>query len=45
LRADETRAARATALVRSRFSIDTMAAQLTRLYAELAGVERLEEAA
>ncbi|MDF2749273.1 MAG: group 1 glycosyl transferase [Gaiellaceae bacterium] len=45
LREDETRAARAAALVRSRFSIDVMAAQLTRLYAELAGVERLEEAA
>jgi glycosyltransferase involved in cell wall biosynthesis len=45
LREDETRAARAAALVRSRFSIDTMAAQLMWLYAELVGVERLEEAA
>jgi glycosyltransferase involved in cell wall biosynthesis len=45
LREDETRAARASALVRSRFSIDTMAAQLSRLYAELAGFEPLEEAA
>ena len=45
LRNDETRAARASTLVRSRFSIDAMAAQLTRLYAELAGAERLEEAA
>ena len=45
LREDETRAARASALVRNRFSIDGMAAQLTRLYAELAGAERLEEAA
>jgi glycosyltransferase involved in cell wall biosynthesis len=45
LREDETRAARAAALVRSRFSIDVMATQLTRLYTELAGVESLEEAA
>jgi glycosyltransferase involved in cell wall biosynthesis len=45
MREDETRAARAAALVRSRFSIDVMAMQLTRLYTELAGVESLEEAA
>ena len=45
LREDEARAATASALVRSRFSIDAMAAQLTRLYVELAEAERLEEAA
>jgi len=45
LREDEGRAATASALVRSRFSIDAMAAQLTRLYVELAEAERLDEAA
>ena len=45
LREDEGRAATASALVRSRFSIDAMAGQLTRLYVELAEAERLDEAA
>ena len=45
LREDEARAATASALVRSRFSIDAMAGQLTRLYVELAEAERLDEAA
>jgi glycosyltransferase involved in cell wall biosynthesis len=45
LREDEARAATASALVRGRFSIDAMAAQLTRLYVELAEAERLDEAA
>ncbi|HXV32414.1 MAG TPA: glycosyltransferase [Gaiellaceae bacterium] len=45
LRDDEARAARAEALVRSRFSIDAMAAQLTSLYLDLAGADRLERAA
>ncbi len=45
LRMDEARAATASALVRGRFSIDAMAAQLTRLYVELAEAERLDEAA
>ena len=45
LRHDDARAATAAALVRSRFTVDAMAEQLTSLYLDLADGERLEEAA
>ena len=45
VRDDQVRAARASALVRSRFSIDTMAEQLASLYLDLATSRRLEQAA
>jgi glycosyltransferase involved in cell wall biosynthesis len=45
LRHDETRAAAAASLVRSRFSVDAMAAQLASLYGELAEARRLEAVA
>lgn len=45
LRNDQARAATAAALVRSRFSVDAMAAELTSVYLELAEPGRLEVAA